>query len=250
MNGAYIFLCSDSTEDECLRLNLFGGTEKYKSKVKSLQVGDTLFLYNYKSKRLQGKFIATSELQSNIDTTAWEGDFPLQVSVKQVNFYKPITKIDFEKVVSFFNGKPQARLSVEQAEKLDEIFKSDYRSSLAEEDYRKINEATISTLDGHWVRSRGEKLIDNWLFNKRIIHCYEVSIKEGYCDFLIPAKDGDIYIEYWGMDDEDYKLRKERKLKIYKEMEVKLIQVFHKDLKTLDNVLSDLLKYSITECYN
>src|SRR5258708_7490148 len=94
--NAYIFLCSDSTEDECLRLNLFGGTSQYSSKVKNLRVGDTLFLYNYKSKRLHGEFTAESEVGLDLIRDAWGGDFPLQVRVKRTHNYRPIHKVDFE----------------------------------------------------------------------------------------------------------------------------------------------------------
>ena len=56
---------------------------------------------------------------------------------------------------------------------------------------------THRATDGHWVRSKAEMLIDNWLYMSGIAHAYErqVPIEEDlYCDFYIP--EGKVYIEY------------------------------------------------------
>ncbi|WP_226036714.1 hypothetical protein [Aquibacillus saliphilus] len=65
--------------------------------------------------------------------------------------------------------------------------------------------------DGHYVRSRAEMLIDNWLYMSEIVHAYERKLpieEDVYTDFYLPV--GKVYIEYWGLEDEP-KMRRESK---------------------------------------
>ena len=55
------------------------------------------------------------------------------------------------------------------------------------EDFREKFKAEYQTNDGHYVRSRAELVIANWLFAESIAYAYEkrVPIKEDvYCDFI------------------------------------------------------------------
>lgn len=64
--------------------------------------------------------------------------------------------------------------------------------------FREKFEAKHRTTDGHFVRSKAEMLIDNWLYMAEIVHAYErkLPIEENvYSDFYIPT--GKIYVEYW-----------------------------------------------------
>jgi hypothetical protein len=52
--------------------------------------------------------------------------------------------------------------------------------------FRERFPASHRTLDGHMVRSKGEVIIDNWLYMSRIVHAYERKLpiaEEVYCDF-------------------------------------------------------------------
>ena len=89
---------------------------------------------------------------------------------------------------------------------INEIVKVDEKSSKKEqkEDFREKFKADYRTNDGHYVRSRAELVIANWLFTEDIAYAYEkrVPIKEDvYCDFYIPK--GKIYIEFWGLEDDE-----------------------------------------------
>jgi hypothetical protein len=63
-------------------------------------------------------------------------------------------------------------------------------------------EAKYRTTDGHYVRSRAELVIDNWLYTYGIVHAYERRLpieEECYCDFYIPQGAGRpqaVYIEF------------------------------------------------------
>jgi len=92
-----------------------------------------------------------------------------------------------------------------------------------------VNLANTKCDDGHFVRSRAEYIIDNWLFKNRIFHTYEklIYIEETdstiYPDFYLD--DFDIYIEYWGMDSYDYQKSREIKEQYYNKNNINYISI-------------------------
>lgn len=99
------------------------------------------------------------------------------------------------------------------------------------------------TTDGHWVRSKAEMLIDNWLYMAGVVHAYERRLpieEEMYCDFYIPA--GKVYIEYWGYDnDAEYAERKKVKQGLYQKYNLNLIELTDEHIKNLDDFLPPIL---------
>lgn len=97
--------------------------------------------------------------------------------------------------------------------------------------------------DGHYVRSKAETIIDNWLYMGEIVHAYErrLPIEENvYCGFYIPT--GKVYIEYWEYsNDPKYLARKAKKIAIYKKHGLKLIQLNGSEVHNLDEILPRLL---------
>lgn len=112
-----------------------------------------------------------------------------------------------------------------------------------ESGFRGKYKAELRTTDGHYVRSKAEMLIDNWLYMAEIVHAYERKLpveEELYCDFYIPS--GKVYIEYWGYEnDAKYLARKEKKKEIYAKYGFKLIELVDKDIQNLDDILPRLL---------
>jgi len=110
-------------------------------------------------------------------------------------------------------------------------------------DFRTKFPAQLRTNDGHFVRSKAEILIDNWLYNENIVHAYEKKLpveEELYCDFYIPT--AKIYIEFWGLENKpQYLKRKEIKQNIYKKYEFNLIELNDEDIFNLDDILPKLL---------
>lgn len=107
---------------------------------------------------------------------------------------------------------------------------------------------THRAMDGHWVRSKAEGLIDNWLYMSGIVHAYERLLpveEELYCDFYVPA--GKVYIEYWGLEnDPKYKERKEQKKEIYQKYGFNLIELSDEHIQNLDDYLPKmLLKFNV-----
>ncbi|RWZ54618.1 glycerol kinase [Halobacillus fulvus] len=115
-------------------------------------------------------------------------------------------------------------------------------------EFREKFEAKHRAADGHYVRSRAEMLIDNWLYMSEIVHAYERKLpveEEVYTDFYLPV--GKVYIEYWGMEnDPKYVNRKNEKLKVYEKYGFHLIELHDSDIQNLDDVLpKKLLKFGI-----
>lgn len=89
--------------------------------------------------------------------------------------------------------------------------------------------------DGHIVKSKSEREIDNYLFSKGIFHVYEKpfpidedSAHDLHPDFYLPKED--IYIEFWGYDDTNakYAESKNYKLDIYRKRKITLICMYEK----------------------
>lgn len=102
--------------------------------------------------------------------------------------------------------------------------------------------------DGHFVRSKAEMVIDNWLYMAEIVHAYERKLpidEEVYSDFYIPT--GKVYIEYWGFEnDARYLAQKVEKIAVYKKYGLNLIELKEDDINNLDNILPRLLlKYGV-----
>lgn len=117
-------------------------------------------------------------------------------------------------------------------------------------EFREKFEAKLRATDGHYVRSKAEIIIDDWLYHSRITHAFErkLPIEEAqYCDFFINRGKG-IYIEYWGEgSDPKYLSRKEKKRETYKKYGLQLIELTDKEIENLDDVLPrKLLKFGIS----
>lgn len=116
------------------------------------------------------------------------------------------------------------------------------------EDFRKKFPAEHRTTDGHFVRSKSEMIIDDWLYRENIVHAYEKRLpieEDVYSDFYLPS--GKVYIEFWGYEnDSKYLHRKQIKQAIYQKYGFRLIELCDKDVNNLDDILpQQLLKYGI-----
>lgn len=112
------------------------------------------------------------------------------------------------------------------------------------------------TRDGHYVRSRGEVMIDNFLFTARVPHAYELEVhlsKDTVMlpDFVVLTPKGNVYIEFWGLEGQsDYDSNTEKKKRLYKEYELELIDVSPSNLDDLDAYLSkELAQYGVRTAY-
>lgn len=102
-------------------------------------------------------------------------------------------------------------------------------------------EGVYTCKDGHIVKSKSERDIDNYLFEHKIAHAYEKPLVIGSevfkPDFYL--QDQDVYIEHWGYDEsnKEYTKRKEYKLPKYEQKGITLIQTNEKDMQDVETSL-------------
>ena len=80
----FIMLCTDLTEEECLKRNLFGDQAKRFENLDEIEPGDIGLLLNFNKDELIGVFRACSKAQLHIEPDAWHGKFAAQVRVELI----------------------------------------------------------------------------------------------------------------------------------------------------------------------
>ena len=121
----------------------------------------------------------------------------------------------------------------------------------------KCNEATILDesyegiyicKDGHVVKSKSERDIDNYLFEHKIAHAYEKALwidgDEFHPDFCLFFGEKKVYIEHWGYDESnaEYTRQKQYKLEKYQKANITLICTHEKyDAKDMETALEHKL---------
>ena len=103
----------------------------------------------------------------------------------------------------------------------------------------------IRTKDGTWVQSAGERLICEALNAEGIRYRYDerFRILDGYAirpDFYLPEYD--VYIEYWGMNTNAYKIGMLKKQELYKQQGKKLISLYPDDKPHIPQILMKKLE--------
>lgn len=117
---------------------------------------------------------------------------------------------------------------------------------LLDEDY----EGRYTCKDGHVVKSKSERDIDNYLFDHGISHAYEKELPYGatekevlHPDFFLPnylGQGNHVYIEHWGYNENNIQYTKTKKYKmpIYKSKKITLVCTLEKtDMGRIDTVL-------------
>lgn len=107
---------------------------------------------------------------------------------------------------------------------------------LLDEDY----EGRYTCKDGHIVKSKSERDIDNYLFENGISHAYEKELAYGagenevlHPDFYLPnylGKGKHVYLEHWGYNENNiqYTRTKKFKMPIYEKLGITLICTYEK----------------------
>ena len=122
----------------------------------------------------------------------------------------------------------------------------------ANDDYRKRYPAPYLCESGHWVRSKSEREIDNFLFKHRIRYIFEKEYVYNpksypyYPDFYLP--DYDLFIEYFGMyEHPKYNEKTKRKLDIYSQDTTKHFEfiTFEDDNRLQERLAEICRKYNI-----
>lgn len=166
----------------------------------------------------------------------------------KLNLNEPTNRIALDT-----NSEYKTLLTLEKADEILTHSKNNEKSEIVNSnnndiDYRKKYLPEFRTDDGHYVRSQGEMIIDNWLYNNNINHEYEKKIilkdEEYFADFYI--KDRNLYIEYFGItNNDDYTKKAEHKKSIYKENNINCIYLYPEDLKNIQDILQKTILNNI-----
>ncbi|WP_407833557.1 glycerol kinase [Vibrio rotiferianus] len=117
--------------------------------------------------------------------------------------------------------------------------------------FRQKFEAKHRTLDGHYVRSKGELLIDNWLYLAGVVHAYERQLpiaQDVTSDFYLPS--GKVYLQFWGSDTGEMSESEQEKIRaVYKQHSFNLIEVEASEVDRLDEVLPKRLRQFGIQAY-
>lgn len=117
----------------------------------------------------------------------------------------------------------------------------------------KKNQGSLRGVDGHFLDSDKEKQIDDLLFSMAIPHAIHYTVSDitertVVCDWYIPVtRIRGIYVEYFGMDNNDYIHNKNEKIDLYNKHNLKLIRIeMHEPSDTqrlLTHILQDYKKF-------
>jgi hypothetical protein len=246
----WILLCNNGSQDEYLRNGLIGLKEQYLSRLQSLQQGDPVLLYNFESSQLVAFLFASGKPGMDIRTEGSFKKYRAQVPVRlEVQFDPPIGREKLQTIPDlYFDARGYlVNFTVPMELVLSIVDMAAGRKATSHEpaareevDFRRKFPPKFLCSDGHWVRSKAELLVDNWLYTRRppIAHAYERRLpveEEAYADFYIPV--GDCYIEYWGLDTPEYTDRQQRKLELYDRYKFRVISLREHDIEKLDDLL-------------
>lgn len=111
---------------------------------------------------------------------------------------------------------------------------------------KRINSEDVVTIQGEYVKSASEAVIANYLYKNGITYSYEKIYSELMedrkvykPDFTIDVAGEEIYIEYFGIDEEKYNKNKEQKIKFHKEHNNKFIDL---DMTPIEKIEEELNK--------
>jgi len=216
---------------------LFGSLFKWKDEVIKVRKGDIGFLRNYQSGRLFGVFRAESDGRLNIDASAWGGRFPAQV---KVGWEKRCDALQNADALLWGVGVSPGKYvqTPEEVLAIRSLFERP-EQVISVAPYGQAGQPRFKAEDGHFVKSKSEMLIDNWLYNNGVVHAYESRVpipEEMLCDFFIPSAEK--YVEYWGLEDkEEYRKRMDKKRSLYSKHELDVVELREGDIQRLSDIM-------------
>jgi len=214
-----------------------------KTNLKGLSEGDVLSIKIESSNFFQGFLFISGAVEKVNDT-----DYYFDECIKCGGGYNEPSKPLCIRCWRGLQGENTMHKELPQKER---TFKKD--SSLKKEsniykDFRKKYPANYRARDGHWVRSKSEKIIDDILYRNRILHEYEKKIpgEKMLTDFYLPEYK--VWIEFWGIDTSEYNIKREAKVDLYKThgYHDRLIELTEIEMGSIDDVLEQkLLEFGV-----
>lgn len=124
-----MFICTDETFEECMKIRLMGLPRQHLRALKCLQPHNTaLFLFNISTRVLHGVYVPSGPASENIDNTAWarnksasrSSPFPAQIPFDTLEIFPPIPEARFRHM--FPDGNRIRRLNTRQTREILDVF--------------------------------------------------------------------------------------------------------------------------------
>ena len=245
IHSHFIFKCDRITGGKVFDDNVLGASsELYQSVVGRVQTGDILFVWFIEERKLYGTWVANSRGQYNPKEFY---NFPAVVyCLRKTNHELGLTENQLRNILPFNSTHPPYIINYQQGQKIVEELN---RLNNLPQKEEFLPPGQYKAEDGHIVKSKGELIIDNWLYRNGIIHANEHRIQRDN-DYLMTdfyLSKSNVYIEFWGLiNDTAYKQRKEEKIKFYRRHNLNLIELFPRDLSMISEILkSKLAQYGV-----
>lgn len=102
------------------------------------------------------------------------------------------------------------------------------------------------TKDGHWVRSKSEREIANFLFDRRIPYIYEKRIhldgRDLRPDFFLPDVAGGLFLEHFGLDTAEYLANANDRVLRFRKAGLRLVATSEKEAGDMETALQRKLQ--------
>ena len=118
--AAFIFACTNSTQEECFRRKLFGNNKVRGAVAMRVKKGSFLFLQNLDTDLLFGVFRAKTECILNLQKEAWKGRYPYQIEVEHIGEVTPL--IEAKKLLNRLKANRNSQLNEQSFSKLLELY--------------------------------------------------------------------------------------------------------------------------------
>jgi|WetSurMetagenome_2_1015567.scaffolds.fasta_scaffold75066_2 hypothetical protein len=262
MPNYFLFRASRKTYNQCIQLMLVGQQQYNSNDVLQVKKGDIIFIHftgqmlPIENQFIEGPYFALSDGQKDIISDAWDGDFPWQVKIEKKGNVARIKQNSFNKFSLRYSGsesfikivlpenigrKLMNEMGIETKTINNELKVNSWDVANEQEiDVRLRYEAKFRCEDGHYVRSKNEVIVDNWLFNHNISHAYEKKVLDYnmLSDFYIRFKNSkEYYIEVWGLNDPTYLKRKQEKINLYNKKNLNLISINENIIQNIDDYM-------------
>jgi hypothetical protein len=125
MYSGYVLLCTNASQEQCLRRKLYTCTDKKNMPKEAIKAGSVIFLYNIDDKSLLGPFTALSEGVGAVDTGTWAMDIDEHSASENVKVeWETLNRLEnAPEKLPFLNDPKTCALSTTQTQRVLDLLK-------------------------------------------------------------------------------------------------------------------------------
>ena len=125
MYSGYVLLCTNASQEQCLRRKLYTCTDKKNMPKEEIKIGSVIFLYNIDDKSLLGPFTALSEGAGAVDTGAWAMDIDEHSASQNVKVeWETLNRLEnAPEKLPFLNDPKTCALSTTQTQRILDLLR-------------------------------------------------------------------------------------------------------------------------------